>query len=418
MTDPIIIVGGGHGGTQAAASLRQEGFEGKIVIISDEAVLPYHRPPLSKTFLKNSDDGPQLLRPDRFYQENSIDLLLGERVDNIDRFARKVVTELGAHIRYSRLILATGARPRRPAIDGTELDGVFVLRGLSDALRLREASQSVQSAVIVGGGYIGMELAHTLAALGKHVTLLEMAPRVLERSVATAISVHATSYARDSGIDIRTGIAIATIEGERGRAIGVRLADGACVPADLVILGTGVTPNVELAAAAGLEVADGIIVDTSMRTLDPRILAIGDAARFEHWHVGRWVRLESVQNANDQAKHAARTIVGKPSMYREVPWFWSDQGHLKLQTAGLTLDADRQVILGTPSDNGFSVWHFAGPRLLAVDSINRAADHMLARRLLALGINPTKQDMGGGISLLKALVTAATQSASKPAPLN
>ncbi|WP_024588171.1 FAD-dependent oxidoreductase [Aliihoeflea sp. 2WW] len=403
MEDRVIIVGAGHGGSQAAASLRQEGYSGRIALVNDETELPYHKPPLSKTFLKTPEGGSQMLRPESFYRDNEVDLVFGRRVAAIDRAASTVALDDGTSLPFSHIILATGARPRLPPLDGLALDGVFALRNFADAGRIRQATEAAQSAVVVGGGFIGMEIAHTLAGLGKKVALLEMAPRVLGRSVAPAISAYADARARQAGIDLRVDTGVAGIEGSNGHVTAVRLADGSHVAADLVILGTGVVPNVELAAEAGLEIANGIVVDEALRTADPRILALGDAASFHHWHAARPVRLESVQNASDQAKHAARTITDKAGAYRDVPWFWSDQGDIKLQTAGLSFDADRFVTSGDPEENAFSVWHFSGPRLLAVDSINRAADHMIARRLLAAGVSPSEADIAAGAQRLKEL---------------
>jgi len=402
----VIIIGGGHGGSQAAASLRQEGFDGAIALVNDETELPYHKPPLSKTFLKTPGGGSQMLRPESFYRDNGVELLFGRRVEDLDRSAGRVRLDDGVSLPFSQIILATGARPRLPQVEGNGLDGIFALRNFADAGRIREATAASRSAIVVGGGFIGMEIAHTLAGLGKHVTLVEMAPRVLGRSVAPLISSYAERRAREAGIDLRTGVGVSGFGGANGRVDAVRLTDGSRISADLVVLGTGVVPNVELAAAAGLAIDNGIVVDEQMRTADPRILALGDVTSFHHWHAARPVRLESVQNASDQAKHAARTITGKPSAFHEVPWFWSDQGDIKLQTAGLSFDADRHLLAGDPEANAFSVWHFAGPRLLAVDSINRAADHMIARRLLAAGIDPTEEDINLGTPRLKEMISS------------
>jgi 3-phenylpropionate/trans-cinnamate dioxygenase ferredoxin reductase component len=402
----VIIIGAGHGGSQAAASLRQEGFAGRISLVNDETELPYHKPPLSKTFLKTPDGGSQMLRPESFYRDNDVDLVFGRRVASIDRQAGTVSLDDGSSLPFSHIVLATGARPRLPQIEGVALDGVFSLRNFADAGRIRQRTEAAQSVVVIGGGFIGMEIAHTLAGLGKQVTLLEMAPRILGRSVAPAISAYADTRARAAGIDLKVDIGVAGMEGSNGHVETVRLADGSRIPADLVILGTGVVPNVELAAGAGLEIANGIVVDEALCTADPRILALGDAASFHHWHARRPVRLESVQNASDQAKHAARTITGKAGAYRDVPWFWSDQGDIKLQTAGLSFDANRFVVSGNPHDDAFSVWHFSGPRLLAVDSINRAADHMIARKLLAAGVDPSDADIAAGAPRLKELALA------------
>jgi 3-phenylpropionate/trans-cinnamate dioxygenase ferredoxin reductase subunit len=406
VNEGVIIIGGGHGGSQSAASLRQEGFDGPVTLVNDETELPYHKPPLSKTFLKTPDGASQMLRPESFYRDNDVELLLGSRVVAIDRQAGKVLLDNGSSLPFANIVLATGARPRLPQVEGAGLEGVFALRNFADAGRIRQAVASGPAAVVVGGGFIGMEIAHTLAGLGKQVTLVEMAPRVLGRSVAPFISAYAERRAREAGIDLRTGAGVDGFEGVGQRVASVRLTDGTRIPADLVILGTGVVPNVELAAEAGLSVENGILVDDAMRTSDPRILALGDVASFRHWHAARPVRLESVQNASDQAKHAARTITGRTGPYREVPWFWSDQGDMKLQTAGLSFDADRHVLAGDPEDGAFSVWHFAGPKLLAVDSVNRAADHMIARRLLAAGIDPTEEDIDLGTARLKEMISS------------
>ena len=408
MQDRLIIVGAGHGGVQMAASLRQEGFVGDIALVNDEPDLPYHKPPLSKTFLKSAGGGSQVLRPENFYRDNRIELLPGRRVTTLDRHAGRVTLDDGSLLGFSHVVLATGARPRLPPIAGTTLQGVFALRNIADAVAIRQVANAARSAVVVGGGFIGMEIAHTLAGLGMQVTLVEMAPRVLGRSVAPAVSAYAERRARASGIDVRIRTGVDTLEGA-GRVEAVRLSDGARLAADLVILGTGVVPNVELAADAGLAIDNGIVVDEAMQTADPRIFALGDAASYHHWHARRPVRLESVQNASDQAKHAAHAVLGRRSAYRDVPWFWSDQGDTKLQTAGLSFEADRHVVSGDPDADSFSVWHFAGARLLAVDSINRAADHMVARRLLAAGVSPGDADIAAGAQRLKELAASALQ---------
>jgi 3-phenylpropionate/trans-cinnamate dioxygenase ferredoxin reductase subunit len=264
--------------------------------------------------------------------------------------------------------------------------------------------------VIIGGGFIGLEMAHSALALGKNTVLIEAAPRVLGRSVATQISAHVETRSRAAGITLHTGLGVMAIEGENGRVTGVRTSDGTVFPADIVVIGTGALPNVELAAAAGLTIDNGIVVNDHMRTSADHVYAIGDCVSYDHFHAGRRVRLESVQNATDQAKHVARSIVGRATPFREVAWFWSDQGDMKLQTAGLSFEADRHILSGNPDDNAFSVFHFAGDRLVAVDSINRPADHMIARRLLAAGINPTEADIAAGAPRLKELLASAPKS--------
>ncbi|HWK68201.1 MAG TPA: FAD-dependent oxidoreductase [Rhizobiaceae bacterium] len=407
MREQCVIVGAGHAGSQAAASLRQEGYDGQILLVSDERDLPYHKPPLSKGFLKSPDSPALVLRNADFYRDNAIEIVYGATVSEIDRQAKTVRLGDAKRLSYTQLVLATGSRPRLPALSGATLEGIVSLRTLADARRLNELLQGASQAVIVGGGYIGMELAHTLTALGRKVTVLEAAPRVLARSVAPEVSRHVHERSVAAGIEIVTGASVAVFEGVHGRVSQLRLEDGRVFAADLVILGIGAVPNVELAAAAGLAAENGAVVDDHMRTSDPAILAVGDCASFGHWQAGRRLRLESVQNATDQAKNAARTIAGRPSPYREVAWFWSDQGDMKLQTAGLALNADRRVITGSPETNAFAVYHFRRAELVAVDSVNRPADHMIARKLLAIGINPSEADVLAGPQRLKELLSQA-----------
>lgn len=403
-----IIVGAGHGGVQAAASLRQEAYQGRITLVSDEPDLPYHKPPLSKGFLKATEAPVLELRNAAFYHDNGIDLLKGARVDAIAPAARTITLADGGRLVYTNLILATGSRPRRPEIAGVALDGVLSLRSLADARRLDEALSGQKRVAIIGGGYIGLELAHTLAGLGHDVILIEAVPRLLARSVSPAMSEHIRARSAQAGIAFHIGARIDRLTGANGRVTAVRLADGLSLPADIVILGTGAVPNVEIAAAAGLEVSNGIEVDDSLRSSDPAILAIGDCANFHQIHAGQRLRLESVQNATDQGRNAAKTVVGKPVPYRELPWFWSDQGDMKLQTAGLTLGADHTVITGMPEDNAFAIHHFQAGRLIAVDTINRPADHMLARRLIGTHATPTLEDVLAGPQRLKEMLKSIT----------
>ncbi|WP_436638731.1 NAD(P)/FAD-dependent oxidoreductase [Microbaculum sp. FT89] len=403
MSAGVVIVGGGHGASQLAASLRQEGYDGRVVLVSDENELPYHKPPLSKTFLKAAEPAAQMLRPAAFYRDKTIDLELGVRVDAIERPESRVRLSDGRTIPFGHLVLATGARPRVPPLPGVDLQGVLPLRCFADAGVIREALVDANAVAVIGGGFIGMEIAHTLSALGRAVTVFEMSDRVLGRSVAPSVSSCLMARANASSLDVRTRCHVSAMEGDSGHVRNIRLSDGTRLHVDLVILGTGVVPNSELGAVAGLRTDDGIVVDEALRSSDPHILAIGDVARYHHAHAQRSVRLESVQNANDQARHAARTIVGRPAPYSEVPWFWSDLGDTKLQIAGLSIGADRWVLSGEPEVAEFSVWHFTGPRLVAVDSLNRAADHMIARRLLAAGISPAEEDIHAGKDRLKEL---------------
>jgi len=405
MGERCIIVGAGHAGSQAAVSLRQEGYAGEIVLVNDEADIPYHKPPLSKSYLKSPDAGGLVLRPEAVYRDNAIETMFGVRVEKIRLDDRKLVLAGGRELDWTHLILATGARARIPDLPGIDLDGVVTLRSMEDARRIREMMPEVLNVVIVGGGFIGMEMAHSCLALRKVTTLIEAAPRVLARSVAPVVSAHVEKRSRAAGIDIFTGVQLSAIEGEGGRVRAVVTADGRRFEADMVVLGIGAVPNVELAAEAGLLVDNGIVVDGHMRSSAPNVYAIGDCVSYEHHQVGRRVRLESVQNATDQARHVARAILGRSDAYAEVAWFWSDQGDMKLQTAGLSLDANHCVVSGNPEENAFSVYHFQGTRLVAVDSINRPSDHMIARRLLAAGLSPSEADIAAGPQHLKQMAS-------------
>ena len=410
MDDRCIIIGAGHAGSQAAVSLRQEGYAGQIILINDETDIPYHKPPLSKSYLKAPEGGGLVLRPESAYRDNNIEMMFGRRVDAVSLAGKTVRLDDGQVLNWSELIFATGARARIPDVPGVELDGVFTLRRMEDARRIAAAMPNVENVVIIGGGFIGLEMAHSAIALGKKTVLIEAAPRVLGRSVATHISAHVEARSRAASITVLTGLSVMAIEGENGRVTGVKAADGTIFPADMVVMGTGAMPNVELAVTAGLAVDNGIVVDENLRTSASHVYAIGDCVSYDHFHAGRRVRLESVQNATDQAKHVARTIVGRETPFREIAWFWSDQGDMKLQTAGLSFDADRHVLSGNPEENAFSIFHFAGDRLVAVDSINRPADHMIARRLLAAGINPTEADIAAGAARLKEMLAAAPKA--------
>lgn len=410
MDDRCIIIGAGHAGSQAAISLRQEGYAGEIILINDETDIPYHKPPLSKSYLKAPEGGGLVLRPESAYRDNNIEMMFGRRVDGVSLADKTVTLDDGQVLNWSELIFATGARARIPDVPGVELDGVFTLRRMEDARRIAAAMPNVENVVIIGGGFIGLEMAHSAIALGKKTVLIEAAPRVLGRSVATHISAHVEARSRAASITVLTSLGVMAIEGENGRVTGVKAADGNIFPADMVVIGTGAVPNVELAVTAGLAIDNGIVVDGNLCTSASHVYAIGDCGSYDHFHAGRRVRLESVQNATDQAKHVARTIVGRETPFREIAWFWSDQGDMKLQTAGLSFDADRHVLSGNPEENAFSVFHFAGDRLVAVDSINRPADHMIARRLLAAGINPTESDIAAGAARLKEMLAAAPKT--------
>jgi 3-phenylpropionate/trans-cinnamate dioxygenase ferredoxin reductase subunit len=404
----IVIVGGGHGGSQAAASLRSEGYEGPLTLVTRERDVPYQRPPLSKAFLKDPKHELLPLRPESFYVKQNIELRLGAEVTAVDIRHGAVRLADGSALPFDRVVLATGSRPRIPPIPGADLDGVMTLRHADDARGLRDRIAAANDVVVVGGGFIGLEIASTARLLGRTVTVLEAADRLMGRVVAPAISRHFLALHRGWGSDIRLNTPIGTIVGEGGRVVAVTSADGARIAADLVVIGIGVLPNVELGSGAGVTTENGMVVNDFMETNVPEVLAIGDAVCFDHWELNRRVRLESVQNAVDQGKVAAATLTGKRKAYRDVPWFWSDQGDVKLQMVGLSGTADGNAVRGDPESGAFSVFHYAGSRLIAVDSVNRAADHVVARRMIGAGLSPAPELVADEGVDLRALLSSGT----------
>jgi 3-phenylpropionate/trans-cinnamate dioxygenase ferredoxin reductase subunit len=385
MAGPVAaILGAGQAGFQAAASLRQEGFDGRIVLIGDEPVPPYQRPPLSKSYLAAESGLDELwLRPDTFYAAHKIDLLAGETVRSIDRQERRLRLGSGADIAWDHLILATGARFRPLTVAGADLDGVLPLRTLADADILRERLAQAREIVVIGAGFIGLEFASVAIARGAGVHIVEITQQAMGRVVSAATSRFFADAHRRWGCEISFGTGVTRILDANGRATGVETTDGRRLPADLVLICIGVIPNAELARDAGLDVDNGIVVDEYLATADPSVFAIGDCANFPTpFAVGR-VRLESVQNAVDQARCVAAAISGKPAVYDKVPWFWSDQGDLKLQIAGITQGHDAAVLRGDPAGGRFSVFCYRAGRLIGVESVNQTADHVAARRLLA-----------------------------------
>lgn len=390
----VVVVGTGQGAFQLAASLREEGFAGEIVLVGEEPGLPYARPPLSKAYLLGKSDAASLLlrNPD-FFGERRIEIRSDTRAVAIKRECRQVRLSSGECLGYDHLVLASGARNRPLAVPGAELEGVVQLRTLADAEQIRSRLSGLSRVAVVGAGFIGLEFAAVAASLGIAVTVLEATSRPMSR----ALSLPTSEFYRDAharaGIDLAFGAVVTRVTGEGGRAAGVETAEGRHVPADLVLVAIGVVPNAELAAEAGLAVANGIVVDQHLATADPAISAIGDCASYPSpFSGGASTRLESVQNAVDHARAVAARLVGRPAPYAAVPWFWSDQGPLKLQIAGLAVPHADVVVRGDPNAGGFSVFCYEGGRMLAVESVNRPADHMIARRLLArgLGISPSE----------------------------
>jgi 3-phenylpropionate/trans-cinnamate dioxygenase ferredoxin reductase subunit len=388
MTEHCIIIGASHAAAQLISSLRQEGWEGKISLIGDEPYLPYHRPPLSKAFFVGEKTEDELLiRAAGFYDKYKVDLLLGSRVTNIDRDAKKITLEDGAEISYTKLALTTGARVRKIPFIGSELPGVFYMRDLNDVKQTHKFTGRGKSAVIIGGGYIGLETAASLRKIGMSVTVIEAMSRVLQRVTAPEVSAFYTRIHTEEGVDIRTEAGVDVIVGDK-HVEGVRLADGSTVRADLVIIGVGVIPNIELAEAAGLTIDNGIAVDEFATTNDADIVAAGDCTNHYNPIYQRKLRLESVQNATDQAKIAAKSICGKPEAYSALPWFWSDQYDLKLQIAGLSQGFDEVIIRGdSKQGRSFAAFYFCEGRFIAVDAINRPKEFMMSKRALTAGQN-------------------------------
>lgn len=378
-----IIIGASHAGAQLCASLRQEGWKGEILVIGDESSLPYHRPPLSKTYLSGKSSLDELLiRPLSFYEKHTI-TFRHARVTSINRQARTVTLSDGEEIGYEKLALCLGARPRRLPVEGAELPGVHYLRDAADIEAIRAGLGNARRVAIIGAGYIGLETAASLRALGGvDVTVLETAERVLQRVTAPEVSAFYARVHGEEGVELRTGITVAGIEGDE-HVRGVRLADGELVEADLVIVGIGVVPNTELAEAAGLSVDDGILIDGSSLTSDPDIVAAGDCASYFITRYARQLRLESVPSAGEQAKVAAATMCGKTKTISALPWFWSDQYNLKLQIAGLNDGYDSVELRGDPdTGRSFACFYFKDGEMIAADCVNRPKEFMFSRRVI------------------------------------
>jgi 3-phenylpropionate/trans-cinnamate dioxygenase ferredoxin reductase component len=380
----VVVVGTGQAGFQVAASLRQADFEGEITLVGDEPAPPYQRPPLSKAYLAGKVDVDKVhLRPATFYESKSIALVQGDRAVQIDRPARRVELASGRALPYDHLVLATGSRPRTLSVPGADLGGVFVLRTLADAGDLRERLDAGPRVVVIGGGFIGLELAAVARGKGADVTVVEALDRTMARVVSPAMSDHFAGLHEEAGARILHGTTVAALHGDdAGHVAEVELGDGRRLETDLAVVAIGIVPNVELAEAAGLVVQDGIVVDEHLRTEDPAIWAAGDCVAFPSIHAGRRVRLESVQNATDHGRAVAASIAGAPEPYTATPWFWTEQHGRRLQIVGLTQGHDTMVVRGDPADGSFSVFCYSDGRLLGVESVNRPADHMAARKLM------------------------------------
>jgi 3-phenylpropionate/trans-cinnamate dioxygenase ferredoxin reductase subunit len=380
----VVIVGAGHAGGSAAAFLRQYGHVGPIVLIGDEPLLPYQRPPLSKAWLKGEVDAEGLqLKPDSWYEAAGVSLRLGGTVTSLNRGAKTVSLASGEQLPYDYLILATGARARALPIPGADLAGVLALRTAADAEALKGALGPGKRLAVVGGGYVGLEAAASARALGGHVMIIEREPRVLARVACETLSNFFQDYHRARGVAFELNAGVEAFEGEDGHVTGVRLADGRVVACGVALVGVGAIPNEELARDAGLDCTNGVVVDLEARTADPFVFAIGDVTHRPLPLYDRQFRLESVPNALEQAKQAAAAIAGRAMPPHEIPWFWSDQYDLKLQIAGLPFDADRQVVRGDVAAARFAVFHLKGDLVQAVEAVNAPPEFMAGKQLIA-----------------------------------
>ena len=404
----VVIVGAGQAGFQVAASLRLEGFDGSITLIGDEPGLPYQRPPLSKGFMtgKQAIEGIAL-RPTPFYEKQRVELVAGDKVIQIDRAGSTVTLASGRRIPYGKLVLAVGARNRTLPLPGAVLDGVCYLRTDAEAVAIKDRLAQASKVVVIGGGFIGLELAAAASSHGKSVRVLEAQPRLMARVISPILSDFYRDLHISHGVGISLDVVLCEIAGRGGKVSEVVLSDGSAYPADLVLIGIGVVPNTELASDAGLAVSNGIVVDQQLRTADENIYAIGDCADHPNPYAGGRVRIESVQNAVDQAKCIAAAIVGRPQNYQAVPWFWTDQFDINLQMVGLSGGYDSIVTRGEPESRKFSVFYFKQRRLVAIDSVNRPGDHLVGRKLIANGTSLTPEQAADLSVDLKALALPA-----------
>jgi 3-phenylpropionate/trans-cinnamate dioxygenase ferredoxin reductase component len=414
MTDraDALIVGAGQGGAQTAMVLRQQKFAGSILMIGAEPVLPYERPALSKEYLAGDKAFEKLLlRPPTFWQERNVQVRLGQHVIEVDASAHRVRTADGSAIEYGKLVWATGGRPRRLSCNGGDLAGVHCVRDRADVDQMRRELETVETVAVVGGGYIGLEAAAVLRKQGKRVTVLEAQDRVLARVAGEALARFFEAEHRAQGVEIRLGAQVTSIEGKDGRASGVRLAAGGgtedVIPADLVVVGIGIDANAGPLLVAGAEGTNGVLVDLHGKTSLPDVYAVGDCAAHPNVHAnGHVVRLESIQNANDQAAVVAKSIVGtlgETERYDAVPWFWSNQYDLRLQTVGLWVDHDDVVVRGDPQTRSFSVVYLRGGRVIALDCVNLTKDYVQGKALIASGREVDRAKLARAEVMLKEL---------------
>jgi 3-phenylpropionate/trans-cinnamate dioxygenase ferredoxin reductase subunit len=387
----ILIVGAGQAAIQAIDTLRRKGFGGELTLVGEEPWLPYQRPPLSKKFLSGGMERDKLLiRPQTFYAEHRVQTHLGRRAVEIDRRAHTVRLDDGTTIGYDKLLLATGSTPRHLPVPGANLGGVHLLRNIADVERIRSDLASSRKLVIIGAGYIGLEVAATAREMGLAVTLLEQTDRVLSRVTAPEVSAFYETEHRKRGVQVICRTQVSALEGSDGRVRTVVCEDGSAHEADAVLVGIGVGPRDDLAQAAGLDCLNGIVVDQHCRTSDPNVYAAGDCTSHPSIHYGRHVRLESVDNAFEQASSAALNLLGTPTPHNKVPWFWSDQYDLKMIIVGLSQGYDEAVVRGSPASRSFSVCYLREGELIAVDTVNAPKDQMAARKLVAARVRPDR----------------------------
>jgi 3-phenylpropionate/trans-cinnamate dioxygenase ferredoxin reductase subunit len=387
----VLVAGGGHAGAQVAINLRQQGFEGSLAIVSSEPELPYERPPLSKEYLSGERAFERLLiRPAEFWKERAVAMLTDQHIVAVDAHAHEVTLANGKTIGYGKLVWATGGTPRMLDCPGSELDGIHVVRAKADVDRIVAALDDTIEIVVIGGGYIGLETAAVLSTLGRRVTVIEALPRVLARVAGEPLSRFYEAEHRAHGVDIRLNATVSAIEGS-ARVTGVRMGTDEVIPAQMIVVGIGIVPAVAPLIAAGAEGSNGVDVDAFCQTTLGDIYAIGDcAAHISDFAAGQRIRLESVQNATDQAMTAAKAIMGTPQPYRALPWFWSNQYDLRLQTVGLSAGHDDIVIRGDPKSRSFSVVYLKHDRTIALDCVNAIKDYVQGRKLVTEGLAPDR----------------------------
>ena len=383
----IVVVGGGHAAAALCAALANAGEAHRVHLVCAEAALPYQRPPLSKAYLKNLDEQHQPHRAETWYAEAGIRVHRADPAQAIDRAQRIVTLQSGIHLPYRQLVIATGTRARRLAAIPEGLANVALLRSSEDALRLRSQLVAARKLTVLGGGFIGLEVAMTALGLGLEVEVLEAAPRLLARSVSPDVAEHVLRHHEAAGLIVRLGVRVDEFRIEANHLVALQV-DGIGQSIDLMLMGIGAEPETALAEAAGLEVDNGILVDAHMATSDPSIFAVGDCARFPEAKSGQRLRLESVQNATDQARCAAASLLGTPHPYTALPWFWSEQGSLRLQMAGLMPQGGLRYRRPGPGAASFSIFHYLGEQLACVESVNAPMDHMMSRKLLEAGKSP------------------------------